>query len=131
MSEIRKFSKLNQIRNQAIGNAQLLGEEKGKALITAYAKAYEEICKNPTIKFDGKVLTFVSRTSGETRNVTAYGCSDLCVCKNIPTTYHRALYELISKYYGVSSENKSPFHTYETWQGGRRVTVEKFGSITI
>lgn len=81
---------------ELVNLAVLMGEEAGTRRIAALHKAADQIAHNTTIRFNGYRLTFVSAASGKTRNVTRFGCSDLCDCGNQPS-YHQALFDILKR----------------------------------
>lgn len=85
-------------------------EKDGARNWNAIEKAIKEIAVNKTIQFDGKVLTFVSGRSGKRRFVTESGCTELCDCKN-GISYHRALFDVFSRYFQILNENVIAFPT--------------------
>lgn len=75
------------------------GEKDGARWSKALLKAFIEIEENDSIRFENKVLVFRSRTSGEKRIVTAFGChKTFCPCGNAPS-YHAGIYKILTRYF--------------------------------
>ena len=106
---------MKKAQSQAIAAAVMTSrdEKTGARAFKALEKAITEIEANDTIDFDGKVLTFVSRHSGNRRFVTRDGCTTLCDCGgNI--SYHSGLYSIFALYAAITSRKVLDFKPRRT-----------------
>lgn len=110
------------------------GEEKGAKFSTALLKAIIEIEENKSIEFDGTVLTFISRRSGEKRIVTEFGCvKDACPCGNQPS-YYSAMFAILECYNQLTqaadvtdwrTESQAPYFQAKLYTERPTETIEK------
>lgn len=136
------YSILMTAQSQTIANMVALECEcKGSRYWKAIERAMTELKENRSITFDRKsqVLGFVSRNSGKTRIVTEDGClRDACECRD-EISYHKALYQIISRYYELEDKADRVVYrdgvTTEVFKrnakGQLEKTAEKIGEILI